>query len=93
MRCRVIDTIEHREAWTRHHPGLTGRGDGVLAVVDPADLADPHGIAERLVVVHRPDGTRIELRVDLAEAPAGVLGLFFRGMGSVDVPRCSVIEW
>lgn len=91
--CRVLDTIHYSGLWTHRYPEIAALGDGVLAVVDPADRTDPSGLAGAKVTVMRPNATCLELRVDHAEAPSGTLGIFFRGLSPTDVPRGSTIEW
>ena len=39
VRLRVIDTIAYRDAWTHRYPEVSTRGEGVMAIVDPADHA------------------------------------------------------
>jgi hypothetical protein len=95
VKCRVIDTIEYRDSWTHRYPEFAARGVRTLAVIDPEDLTDPDGISGRIVTVCRPDadGTRLQLRADISEAPSGTLGLFFRGRTPADIPRGSTMEW
>ena len=88
---RVIDTIEQRGEWLRHHPHLPQQ-EGVLAVLDPTqvDARLQTGVRVR---INRPNGTSITLQITEARYNAqNVVALFFREISSSEVPRGSLIE-
>ena len=90
---RVIDTIEHREAWTHRYPTLAARGEGLLVVLEPAGPKPGASLVDRPVTVRRPDGGTSSHVVDSVEQGAnGVPALFFRGLTGPDVPRGSTVE-
>ncbi len=88
---RVVDTINHRTEWLRHHPDLP-QEEGVLAVLDSAHVRAPFkGVVH--VRVSRPDGSSGVL--DVAEVrigAGGVIGLFFHGISEAEIPRGSVVQ-
>ncbi|QDU29672.1 hypothetical protein ETAA8_47870 [Anatilimnocola aggregata] len=90
---KVIDTIFYTNGWLANHPELAARGEGLLAILDPAEVSDLPAIAERTVKILKPDGTVCSLEVTCAEIHHSVVGLFFAGKSPEDIPRLSRIEW
>jgi hypothetical protein len=90
---RVIDTISYNKRWTDRYPHLVERGDGLLAILEPTEINAAPDICGRTVSVHKPNGERLDLIVDFVEAPHAVVGLFFKGASSEDIPRESRICW
>jgi hypothetical protein len=88
---RVIDTIDQRSEWLRHHPHLPQK-EGVLAVLDPTqvDARLQKGVRVR---INRPNGTSISLQITEARYNAqNVVALFFCEISSSEIPRGSLIE-
>lgn len=90
---RVIDTIEHRATWTFRYPELARRGDGVLVVLDPEQINTPPDLAGLEIEITRPNGEVARHVADSAEAPAGVVGVLFKGLDAAQIPRGSTLRW
>jgi hypothetical protein len=90
---RVMDAIELKDSWTFRMPELAGRGEGILAILDPTEISVAPAISGQTVTVRRPDGTVAQLTAAEVEAPHSVVGLFFKGAVPADIPRGSFLEW
>ena len=88
-----MDTIAHRDSWIHRYPHLAERGEGLLIILDPAEVREAPDIQDRVVNVRKPDGSASQYVVASAETHHSVVGLFFKGVSSEDIPRGSLIEW
>jgi len=93
MRVRVIDTIDLSPSWTHRYPELEARGEGVMAVLDPEQIKSAPEIEGRTIVITRPDGSVRQLVATTVEVHHSVVGIFFKGASSDDVPRGAELEW
>jgi hypothetical protein len=91
---RVIDTIRWSEQMQERlaSSGVPQLGNGVLAILDPAQVKSPPIAAGGSVRVHCPDGTVTERRVAAVEVRHSVVGLFFADTHEHEIPRLSQIE-
>ena len=91
---RVIDTIRWSEAMQQRNASvaLPQLGDGLLVILDPAQVTTPPMAAGSTVRVRCPDGTVTERRVASVQVPHSVVGLFFADTHEHEIPRGSQIE-
>jgi hypothetical protein len=88
---RVTDTITYRAKLLRDYPNLPQK-EGLLAILDPDQVRAPFGEIDR-VIVRKPDASAAVLEVaEVRIGAAGVVGLFFCGIGEMEIPRGSVIH-
>ncbi len=90
---QVIDIINYRGSWTHRYPELAERGDGVMVILEPSQIKEPPEIQGRTVTIHKPDGNLSQLVATHAEVHHSVVGIFFRGISAVEIPRGSQLEW
>jgi hypothetical protein len=90
---RVIDTILFKSDWIHRYPELAARGEGVMAILDPKQIHEAPEVQGRAVVMHRPDGSTAQAIPSAAEAHHSVVGIFFSGASSEEVPKGAVLEW
>ena len=93
MPIRVIDTIEFKSSWTHRYPEIEARGEGVMAILDPDQIQVAPEVHGRPIKISRPNGSVGNLVATLAEEHHSVVGIFFQGVGSEEVPRGSELEW
>lgn len=67
-------------------------GNGLLVVLDPAQVTTAPMAAGSTVRVHCPDGTVTERRVTNILVPHSTVGLFFANTQEHEIPRGSRIE-
>jgi hypothetical protein len=93
VRFRVIDTIQFKSSWIHHYPEVEARGEGAMAILDPNQIQDVPEIEGRTIMICRPDGSVKQLVASSAEAPHSVVGIFFEGASSEDIPRGAELQW
>jgi hypothetical protein len=91
---RVIDTIRYDGSLFRHRPEIaTQFGQGLLAILDPAQIRSAPFQPGDWVLIHRPDGSSLQQIVGAIEIGAGsVVGVFFAGLKEAEIPWLSQIE-
>jgi hypothetical protein len=90
---RVIDTIQLNEATLRSSPDLMASlGQGLLVILDPAQVSSAPFQAGVTVRVHRPDGASFNRVVSAVKVPHAAVGVFFKDMEQHEMPRLSEIE-
>src|SRR5437762_13835605 len=62
----VLDTI-NRRGWIKRYPYLLDKGEGLLLILDPAQINSRPDIPNNSVYILRPDNTKIELPVSEIE--------------------------
>jgi len=90
---QVVDTITFRNTWTHRYPEFAGRGEGVLAILEPSQISEPPEVEGQAMTVHKPDGAVSRLVAGGSEAHHSVVCIFFGGVSAEDVPRGSQLEW
>ena len=92
----VLEAIDFRDKWMqhyRHKPDFSNREEGVVAVLDPHEIIEPPDIAGRIVKVFRPDGSTIVVTASHVETCNSIIGIFFKGIFSNEIPKGSKIKW
>ncbi len=89
----VIDVIEFRESWTHRYPEFAVRGEGILAVLDPAEVSEIPSNRPSSLTISRPDGSISIISVGQWECPHGTVGVFLPELGAEDLPRLSRVSW
>jgi len=93
MRFRVIDTIQFNSSLIHRYPEFEARGEGLMAILDPHQIQEVPEIKGLTIMICRPDGSVNHLIASSAEASHSVVGIFFEGASSEDIPRGTVLEW
>ena len=93
MRYRVIDTIQFKSSWIHRYQEFEARGEGLMAILDPDQIQVAPEIAGHTVEIWKPDGSISQLVALTAEAPHSVVGVFFKGASSEDIPQGAELQW
>ena len=93
MRFRVIDTIQFNSSCLHRFAEFQARFEGVMAVLDPNQIQQVPEIEGRTIMICRPDGSVKQLIAYSAEARSSVVGIFFKGATSEDIPRGAELHW
>lgn len=89
----VIDTI-HLGKWIVKHPEFAKSDEGMMAILDPAQITGKPEIPDNKVTIVRPDGSIIELIVaEIETNRREVTALFFKDARRNEIPRLSKISW
>ncbi len=91
---RVIDTINVNATLFVHQPEWRERygTEGLLAILDPAEVTEVPVAPGTLMRIHRPDGSTIEHITTYGERPSNAVGLYFPHLTANDLPRLSMLE-
>jgi hypothetical protein len=89
----VIDTINRRGMWIDRFPDRMAKGEGLLVILDPAQINERPDIPHNSVTILRPDNSRIDLIVAEIEVRHNVVALLFRDVLPEDIPRLSIVSW
>ncbi len=89
----VIDTTEYNSSLIHRYPELAACGEGILAILDPVQIQVAPNVSGRSVTVCRPDGSIKKFVAAGAEVHHSVVGVFFEGASSEDLPRGAELEW
>jgi hypothetical protein len=90
---RVIDTILFDASLIQRYPEFAGRGEGVIAVLDPNQIQEAPAIRDRALTIHKPDGSVAQILASSSEVHHSAVGIFFPAASSDDIPRGSELEW
>ncbi|MFN0055727.1 MAG: hypothetical protein ACKV0T_26590 [Planctomycetales bacterium] len=92
---RVIDTIQITDTLRQHVQGLQVpfTGDGIHAILDPAESDDTAGAGGKLATIQRPDGSETTWIIAGTQTCHGVPSFYFQNMTSDALPRLSTICW
>jgi hypothetical protein len=91
----VIDTIKISKTLMERIPDAAARykEEGLLVILDPSETRGIQPPDDATATIERPDGSSLELPIDIAHESHTVLGLFFIGATQEQIPSGSVIEW
>jgi hypothetical protein len=93
MLFRIIDTILFDASWIHRHPELAERGEGVMAILDPDQIKEAPAIRDRMLAIHKPDGSVAQVLAGGSEVHHSAVGIFFPAASSDHIPRGSELEW
>jgi hypothetical protein len=89
---QAIDRIQVSADHAKRYPDSLA--EGLWVILDPEQTQGVDlPLVGQIVTIERPDGSTLQLPLDGAKAPHGVLGLHFRHLDKEAIPRLSLVSW
>src|SRR5215207_4124426 len=82
----VIDTINRRGMWIERFPDRMAKGEGLLVILDPAQINERPDIPHNSVTILKPDNTRLDIIVTEIEVSHNVVAFFFKDIFPEEIP-------
>jgi hypothetical protein len=90
---KVMDVIDYRSSWTFRYPDFARLGEGVMVLLDPNQITEPPPIKRKTVNIQKPSGDTFQFTAFDTEAHHSIVGIFFKGIFSDEIPIGSQLEW